>query len=256
MILYQSQPKKRTRISSYTENRWRTIDGYIYEANKLAKCLGAANDSYRYCVSVNIMQDISPDDMSKQWSKITESLTRKGVVACWVIEASKRSNRFNYHLVIKSDTPNIKALIKAAATVRTNIKVEEYKPKIGWLWLRYMTKAKTAKYSKATGQLITRDCWKNKRVIFADGIKQRKYNFINRKAFLNNIKLSTIWKGIVKREKAIRLTLAQNNWLEDYANEIYDLTSGYYPIKTVLRTVAITYLDTPKFFASWSRFTT
>lgn len=62
--LYQVRPKKRVRPAGYTEDGWHTLDGYLYESDKLARCVQWARRRYftsgfTFFASINIMQDLT-----------------------------------------------------------------------------------------------------------------------------------------------------------------------------------------------------
>jgi hypothetical protein len=44
--LYQSRPKRRVRPLGFQEDGWYTLDGYIYEADKLSRCVAWARRRY------------------------------------------------------------------------------------------------------------------------------------------------------------------------------------------------------------------
>ena len=176
--LFQVRPKKRLRPIHYTEDGWYTLDGFLYEADKLARCVQWARRRYftsefTYFASINFTQDLTAAEMKVVWSKACRYLSGKGVVALYTCEVSRRTNRFNYHMLLRSQTPNLMALLKfATKTVKPNIKVEDYDPGEGRYTVRYMTKAKTAKYKN--GEIVSRDRWARKRVLLRQELKMRK----------------------------------------------------------------------------------
>jgi hypothetical protein len=198
---------------------------------------------FTYFVSVNITEDITPDELKSLWPKVTRYLTDKGVVALWVCEVSKRSNRFNFHLLLRSNTPDIKAILKAKFKklgIQTNIKPERYDPGRRRFSVRYMTKAKTPKYRD--GELITADRWKAKRVLMNPEDKIRKYGYIG-EFFPKGMNKERIWDEIKKHERKITEGLQQPG-AEEYAEFIHDLIGGYYSLKRVRRSVG--YFGVPR----------
>jgi hypothetical protein len=198
---------------------------------------------FTYFVSVNITEDITPDELKSLWPKVTRYLTDKGVVALWVCEVSKRSNRFNFHLLLRSNTPDIKAILKAKFKklgIQTNIKPERYDPGRRRFSVRYMTKAKTPKYRD--GELITADRWKAKRVLMNPEDKIRKYGYIG-EFFPKGMNKERIWEEIKKHERKISEGLQQPG-AEEYAEFIHDLIGGYYSLKRVRRSVG--YFGVPR----------
>lgn len=66
--LYQAKPMKRSRADCFTEHGWHTFDGFLYEADKLARCVDWARHHYfktpfTYFASVNFTQHVKPKDM-------------------------------------------------------------------------------------------------------------------------------------------------------------------------------------------------
>lgn len=236
--LFQVRPKKRLRPLHYTEDGWYTVDGYLYEADKLSRCVQWARRRYftsefTYFASINFTQDMTAAEMKAVWSKACRYLSDTGVVALYVCEVSRRSNRFNYHMLLRNQTPNLSKLLKfATKTVKTNIKVEPYDPGRGRLAVRYMTKAKTAKYKN--GEIVS-DCWARKRVLIRQELKMRKYGFIGQ-FWPVGMNKDVVWKEIIVYEEKISDGLQQLG-AEEYALELYELIGGYYPLNRVRRSV-------------------
>jgi hypothetical protein len=198
---------------------------------------------FTYFVSVNITEDITSAELKSLWPKVTEHLAYKGVIALWVCEVSRRSNRFNFHLLLRSETPDIKAILKAKFKklgIKTNIKPERYDPGRRRFSVRYMTKAKTPKYRD--GELITADRWKAKRVLMNPEDKIRKYGYIG-EFFPKGMNKERIWEEIKKHERKISEGLQQPG-AEEYAEFIHDLIGGYYSLKRVRRSVG--YFGVPR----------
>jgi len=237
--IYQLRPKKRLRPFGYTEDGWHTRDGYLYEADKLSRCVAWARrryfkDEFTFFASINITEDVAADRMKALWSKACRYLKDNNVVALYVIEASRRSNRFNYHLLVRSNTPNLKALLKfATKDVETNIKVETYNPGEGRFSVRYMTKAKTPKYKQ--GELITNDRWARKRVLLRHELKMRKYGTIG-EFWPPGKNKDALWAEIIAHERKITEGL-QEPGAEIYALELHELIQGYFSLNTVRRSV-------------------
>jgi hypothetical protein len=238
-ILYQIRPKKRNRSQTYTESQWHTKDGAIYEANRLSQCVAWARryyfeEEFTYFVSVNITQYLSPDQLKELWKKVRRSLSNNGVIALWVLEISRRTNHFNYHFLLRSKHDNLKDILKFAfKTVKTNIKVEVYNPREGHLVVRYMTKAKTAKY--LDGMLISLDRWATKRVLFRRDLGLNKFGSLGDFWPVGKNR-DSIWAEIIEHQRRIREGLLAPG-AEDYAEEIHKLIGGYYPFAKVRRCV-------------------
>ncbi|MEO2090169.1 MAG: hypothetical protein ABGY75_11810 [Gemmataceae bacterium] len=223
----------------YTEDGWYTLDGFKYEADKLSRCVQWARRRYftsefTFFASINFTEDLTAAEMKAAWSKACRYLTGKGVVALYTCEVSRRSNRFNYHMLLRSQTPNVSELLKfATKTVKTNIKVEPYDPGRGRLAVRYMTKAKTAKYKN--GEIVSRDRWARKRVLLRQELKVRKYGTVGQ-FWPMGMNKESIWKEIVAHERKISDGLQQPG-AEQYALELHELIGGYFPLNRVRRSM-------------------
>lgn len=237
--LYQVRPKRRHRPPGYTEDGWHTLDGYLYEADKLARCVAWARRRYfqtefTYFASINFTEDMTADEMKLLWPKVARYLRENGVVALYACEASRRSNRFNFHLLLRSPTANLKALLKFATRgVSTNVMVEGYDPGEGRFTVRYMVKAKTAKYKH--GILVNEDRWAKKRVLFRPELRIRKYGWIG--DFLPAGKnKDALWKEIIEHERRISEGLKEPG-ADEYAAELHELVEGYVPLGKIRRSV-------------------
>jgi hypothetical protein len=172
--------------------------------------------------------------MKQLWSKACRYLKNNHVIALYVCEVSRRSNRFNYHLLLRSQTPNLKDLLKFALKgVKTNIKPEVYEPGEGRFTVRYMTKAKTPKYRH--GELATKDRWARKRVLLRQELKMRKYGTIG-DFWPHGMNKDNIWDEIKAHERRISEGLQQPG-AEEYARELYELIQGYFSLNRVRRSV-------------------
>jgi hypothetical protein len=237
--LHQLRPKKRVRPAGYTEDGWYTLDGYIYEADKLARCVAWARryyfkDEFTVFASINFNEDLTAHQMKGLWSKVCRYLKNNKVVALYVCEVSRHTNRFNYHLLLRSPTPNLKALLKFATKgVKTNIKPEPYDPREGRFAVRYMTKAKTAKYDN--GFLVSKDRWARKRVLLRQELKIRKYGTIG-DFWPQGINKNALWDEIKAHERKITEGLQQPG-AEEYARELYELVQGYFSLNRIRRSV-------------------
>ncbi len=211
----------------------------MYEADKLSRCVQWARRRYftsefTYFASINFTQDMTAAEMKVVWSKACRYLTNKNVIALYTCEVSRRSNHFNFHMLLRSQTPNLTELLKSCTkTVKTNIKVEPYDPGRGRLAVRYMTKAKTTKYKN--GEIVSRDRWARKRVLLRQELKVRRYGTIGQFWPLGMNK-EGIWNEIVAHERKINDGLQQPG-AEEYAVELHELIGGYFPLNRVRRSV-------------------
>ena len=117
--------------------------------------------------------------------------------------------------------------------MKTNIKVEPYNPGEGRFTVRYMTKAKTAKYKN--GEIVSRDRWARKRVLLRQELKMRKYGTIG-PFWPTGMNKEDIWNEIKAQEKKISDGLQQPG-AEEYAAELHELIGGYFPLNRVRRSV-------------------
>ena len=236
-ILFQRRPKTRNRPLCYREHQWHTIEGAINEADKLSRCVMWARKHYfenefTYFASINITEDVTAKRMQDLWKNISRRLSRKKVIALWVIEVSRRSNHFNYHMLFRSRTSDLKSLLKFAfKELRTNIKVDRFDPQKGRFAVHYMTKAKIPLY--IDGELRNEDRWGKKRVLFRKELKIRKFGTVGK--FWPK-KKELLWKEVQEVEKRIRDNLHNAN-ADDYIDHLYDYIQGYFPIKKIRRCV-------------------
>jgi hypothetical protein len=236
--LYQVRPKRRSRPACFQEHGWHTRDGHAYEADKLSRCVDWAKHRYfpgpfTWFVSVNVMTDMTASEMKPLWKRVCRSLQSRHVIALFTTEVSRRSNRWNFHLLLRSASPEIYGLLKAAFdSIPTNIKPDPYDPRKGRLAVRYMTKARTAKYRDGT--LITKDRWQRKRVLLHPKDKVRRYGTIG--DFWNGHSKESIWNEIKACEQKIAVGLTAPG-VDEYAAYLHDLTQGFFTLERVRRSV-------------------
>ena len=252
---YQITPIQRKRSINYRETGWKTIDGYLYEADKLARCIDYARKNYfheefTFFVSLSILNDLSGEQMKDRWKAICRRLKRRGVIAVYITEVGKETNRFNFHLILRNKgelgVQGLKTLIKdAACDLTTNINVKAYDGKQNYYALRYITKAKTPKYVE--GHLVSNDRWKSKRALFNSTTKLRKYGVIG-KFWPQKINKKIIWSQIIANEKRIKEGLS-HPLADAYAHEIFELIGGYYSLQKVKRSVG--YYGVPDGWIPW-----
>jgi hypothetical protein len=237
--LYQTRPVRRLRPPGFTEDGWHTLDGFLYESDKLARCVMWARRRYFQTeftsfASINITEDVTAAEMKVLWSKVARYLKNNGVVALYTCEASRNTNRFNFHLLLRSETANLKELLKFATKgVSTNVQVRRYDPGMGRFTVRYMVKARTTKYKNNV--FLSRDRWARKRVLFRKELKVRKYGWIG--DFLPPGKnKDVLWKEIIAHERRISEGL-QEPGAEDYAAELHELVDGTVSLDHIRRSV-------------------
>ena len=71
---------------------------------------------YKLFGTINILKHMGVPEIRKVWAKITRKLRDAGVVAWWIREVSRQSDRVHYHLITISDHSGdeLKALIRAS----------------------------------------------------------------------------------------------------------------------------------------------
>src|SRR5262249_9116332 len=149
-------------------------------------------------------------------------------------EVSRRSNRWNFHLLLRSHSPDIYRLLKIAFdTIPTNIKPDPYDPRKGKFAVRYMSKARTSKYRDGT--VSTKDRWRRKRVLLHVKDKVRRYGTIG--DFWNGHSKESMWDEIKACEAKIAVGLAAPG-VDEYAEFLHDLTQGFFTLQRVRRSVA------------------
>src|SRR5262245_11009164 len=83
----------------FKEKGWtNTLDGYLYEANKLARCIIRNRCHYPWEMSINIEAELTIDEHKKLWAKACRVLKKRGMIALWIREPSA-TNRIHYHLI-------------------------------------------------------------------------------------------------------------------------------------------------------------
>ncbi len=207
----------------------------------MSRCVQWASDNlfesqFTFFVSLNIVDDITPAVLRSIWAKVTRCLRKNGVICLWVCEVSRRSNRYNFHLLLRSQTPAIKKLLKeklASLGIRNNIKSDPFDHKRRRFTVRYMTKAKTPKYR--SGGLISSDRWRSKRVLFIQEHKIRKYGYVG-EFFPNGWSKEKIWSAIIENERRIKNGLLAPG-AETYIDELHGFIDGYYSHSRVRRCV-------------------
>lgn len=233
-LLYQVRPKKRFRAPHFQEDGWHTTDGSLYESNKTAQCIDWCRHHYfrsefTHFVTINVAQDIDPKDMKTLWSKTCALLCRHRVVAIWVVEVSRRSNHFNYHLLVRTASGNIYDLIKKAfGPVKSIVQVQDWDTGKGKLAARYVFKAKTR-------QGTNPDRWKRKRVLFRKELKIRRYGTIGQ-FWPEGKNKEDLWAEIISKERKIKDGLSQCG-AEEHADDLYAYFDGTVERKKLARLV-------------------
>jgi hypothetical protein len=223
--------------SSFRLKGWReTVAGYLYEADKLSRCLWInrrlmKQDNYPWAVTINIRKVLSPNDINEVWKQVCRKLRARGVVALWVREPSKK-NHCNYHLIVKSQLTQaaLKRAIDESMPDRATVSYhKQVKPiKSQWHWCRYITKAKTTGY--INGKKVE-DKYENKRMLFVPKIGLPKYYNIGK--FWEKPK-KEIWQDIINKEKRIVEGLEKTN-IRKLVNHVYEWLDRYVPLTEIER---------------------
>ena len=211
----------------------------MYESDKLSKCVERARKRYfktefTHFGSVNFTQDMNSGEMRTLWQKVCRKLTEAKAVALWVVEVSRDTNHFNYHLLFRSHTPNASDIIKKACKdVSINIKFERYDPKRGRFTVRYMAKAKTPQVRD--GEVVCRDKYASKRVLLRQDLKMHKYGTIGR-FWPEGKNKEALWTEIKDREKRIAAGL-KCPAVEQCAFDLWQMVQTDYTLDQVRRSI-------------------
>ena len=224
-VLYQLNPVKQKR------NRFRLPDGnfakekgwvdslssYENEAHKLTRCLEInrqlAGSNYRWFVTINFEIYMTPVEIQLSWKRATDNLRRRGLVAIWIREFTKKST-VHYHLLVRSQhtQEDLTSLIESALPNRKKTPWHFHLDSVKLppknqpdRLLHYITKARLAVKVKAGATPIP-DRYGSERRLQQPGIPLRKYGTIG-KFWLT--KKSEIWADIVSTERRIDLGLKQ-----------------------------------------------
>jgi hypothetical protein len=242
--IYQDDPpewrKQSFRLKGWTD----TISGYEHEADKLSRCIlrnrKLMGRNYTWAVAINIEKELSPADITSVWTKVCRKLREKGIVALWVREPS-RSNRCNYHLVVKNDITRVALgdAFEKSMPDRSELPYHKHIRPIDsqYHYARYITKAKTRGYVR--GRQVA-DKYGNKRLLFQPRLNLRKYDRIG--DFWVKPK-SRLWQDIIDIEKQIAEGLEKPN-IKRLAKYVYEMLGEYVPLHKIERSYGYS-ADTP-----------
>ncbi len=185
-LIFQRRPT-RSKDSHFPAKGWtETIIGYWNEArwlsNAIIKNRKRTGEDYTWLITINIMADLSPEEIAHHWKVAADGLRKQGLVALWVREPSK-SNRVHYHLMAKNKCleKEIKAIIEAGMPRRKTVRYRKYVAQINNQvgYANYITKAKVQE-RLPDGTVINKDKYAPKRLLFKPNVGLRKYGTIGR----------------------------------------------------------------------------
>jgi hypothetical protein len=224
--IFQDDPLE-WRPSTFKLKGWTdTVTGYLYEANKLSRCLWEnrrlMDHDYSWEVTVNIEAILTPKQITETWTKVCRKFRKHGVVAFWVREPSL-SNHCSYHLIIKNNISREELVAAIEDSMPSRAKLPYHKHieriKSQWHYVRYITKAKTAGF--VDGRQV-QDKYQSKRLLFASKLGLCKQGRIG--DFWEKPP-SEIWQGICDKEARIAKGLEQNG-IRDLVNHVHSWMPG------------------------------
>ena len=201
--IYQTDPII-SKPSQFKAKGWcETVEGYLYEATKLAQCIlrnqHNMRRSYEWSVTINLDTQLAPNAISASWTKTCRTLRRCGIVALWVREPNK-ANKIHYHLIIKNkiSKKELENTIEDAMPPREIIPWRKCVEPIrdDWYYCHYIAKARIGKMD---------DRYADKRLLFKARLKLKKYGTIG--AFWEPSKSKEerrLWEEIKAIEKTDR----------------------------------------------------
>jgi hypothetical protein len=228
--IFNEEPFFKKRPHPFRDTGWVTTDGYLYEADQLARCI-LLNRSYMLTggrdytsfMSLNLELELLPSEVSDLWVKITKKLRKNNFIGLWVREPSPITNHVNYHILSKSDDAEAVLRKSIPDDVPHHLRPDPFDKRLAWYGARYIVKAKTPKYFN--GLLVSRDRWMAKRSFFIEKVGIAKYGTVGDFWEKGKTKVS-LWGEIKATEKRISngMTLPGADEQVDYLNE---LTQGH-----------------------------
>ena len=233
--IFQTKPPF-SKPSQFRPKGWtETTLGYINEAKQLTQCIlrnrKAMKRPYTWTVHININVELSPVDITNEWTKTCRTLRRKGIIALWVREPNK-VNKVHYHLLIKDpiSRKELSSIIEEAMPPRSQIKWRKCIQTIEneWRYAYYITKAKIR--GRVRGKMVS-DMHARKRRLFKANLKLKKYGGIG--PFWERPK-KQLWQEIKDIEQRIGEGLEKPN-IKKLARHVFDMLGEYVPLQTIER---------------------
>jgi hypothetical protein len=230
---------------------WKTLHGFLTAAKRLVGQLLAnerlAGKRYIYDGTINVLADLDVDQIRKVWAKISRKLKAVGMVAIYVREVSRYTNRVGYHLVIREcpqhlldkDAKALKAVVRSVCAYKLNMQFEPIRS--SYSWANYILKAEVKGKDRKTppaddtddvDEILARpaqddtveDVYAGKRVLFADDVNLSKHGdigpfWVKKRADLD--------KEFKSNRKAVKEAM-QLPEIEGAANRLADIT-GLHP---------------------------
>ncbi len=202
--LYQSKPKPGSRL--FHGKSWKNLEGYNRNMRWLRRrhAINRERISYSLACTINILQDLTVKEIRLAWAKIARKLRKANVVAWWIREISRRSNRVHVHLITASDhdPDTLKALIRAACPL-LRFRLYFQPVRNAREWSNYLC--------KSTQFGSERSFHANKVVLFEGWVSLEKHGEIN-----------GFWQ---KKQK--KRTPQQNQQRRDYAHKLQEAANDY-----------------------------
>lgn len=116
--LFQRKPERGHRTQH--GRSWKNLCGHDANMNAL-RWRHAKNSelvSYKLAGTINILKDLTIEEIKQTWAKIVRKFGENDVVLWWIREVSRRTNRIHYHTITASDHTGdeLKDLIRSACT--------------------------------------------------------------------------------------------------------------------------------------------
>jgi len=221
--LIQPQPQE----GNQRQRGWKTINGWDYEAKKLATCLirNSKHAPYRWHITVNIKTVLTIAEHKAFWKRATKIFRQH--FSGFYIREPNLDNHINYHLMVNSKISERRlrdCLKLALADMPYTHTVKRIYSPFGLC--RYICKVKDHA---------------DKRVYIADTVNLNKHGTIGE--FWHK-PLSQIWQSVIKEERHISATVNEAEpHITRAASYLHGLTGGYYTLKHIRRSLAKGYPD-------------
>jgi hypothetical protein len=227
------------------------VQGAIYEGTKLSRCIlmnrKAMGRPYTWFVTICIEIVQTPKESVSLWTKVCRALRRRGIVALWLREPTRR-NKIHYHLLIRNaiKEADLRQIINEAMpdlkkkTLKTERRGWHFKPQQipsdpspnnitsdEWTLCHYISKAKLP-IKDDDGRIIVEDRWRKKRLLFKPNLGLKKVGTIG--PFWQQPR-ATFWEQVKDQEKRIGDGLARPG-IHRLVNYIHDMIGGRYATLT------------------------
>lgn len=242
MIIYQSKPNYFPSFSPYRKSWTDSHKAYTNIANSYASLLidneKLSCKPYRHFITIYIRKQLPIKTANQILSRCFGFLKRRGVVAFWVKEPT-RKHKLHVHLLVNSQHTRrqLEQFIEQAMPSRKEIGWhKQVKPIIGssFYWCFYICKGKIPGIVKSTGK-YSNDMFKRKRLLFAPGLRIKKVGTIG--AFWHQ-PLGEMRKQKKMIEENIAHGLSQFG-ISDLAEHVYQFLEGTVSKNDIKRSFAL-----------------